>query len=455
MRIKNVDMLNGSLLKGILYFGIPLLFVSLIQNLFNAVDIMVLGAMADTNAVASVGATSAITHLLVNLAIGISNGTKIVLSRLLGEREDDKASKTVYTSIITSLILGVGVAVLGTSLSGVFLNITNCPAEIYDGAHTYLCIYFASVPAVLLYNFGSNILQVTGDSQRPLYYMIVSGLLNIVLNIILCLVLPNKAAAVAIATAASQILGAFLVIRRILRMDGPCRLNIKSRGWNTGIFKKLLINGLPIGFTSALYPLSNLQIQSSINSFGPAAIAGNSAMSNLDNIESAICSAPWCAASGVFVGKNLGANSPKRVKRSMAYCIGISGILSISISLLLFAFSGPLLSLFLSNDAEAIAYGQIRVLFVTLPYVICAINTIFVTSIQAFGYAVFTTINSITSVLLFRVFWMNVIFPLSPSFHMLMLCFSVSWCMVAVLNLVFFSYIYFRKFKKGLIKKMG
>ena len=453
-RIKNVDMLRGNLFRSIISFSVPILFIGLIQQLFNAVDIMVLGYLADTDAVASVGATSTIIHLLTNVALGVSSGAKIILARLMGEGEEKKTRETVYTSMVTALVLGVLVGILGMSLSPVFLRLTGCPSKIFDAANIYMMIYFASVPAMMIYNFGANILQVSGDSQRPLYYMILSGLLNVGLNLLLCLTLTDKVAAVAIATAASQILGAVLVVRRLLVMNGDCRLRLRGSRFSLFSFGKLMSNGIPIGITNSLYSLANLQIQSSINSFDTAAIAGNSATTSLENLQAAVVATPWHTAAGVFVGKNLGAGNKERVQKSFLYCLGISAFLSILVSATIYGFSHELVSLYVSSE-EAISFSQIRMLFTTLPYVLATTNGLLTGTIQAFGYSVFTTVNSIVSVLGFRIIWMQFIYPLNPTFHMLMLCFLISWGLVFVVNLAFFSYVYFGKFKRGKIKKIG
>jgi putative MATE family efflux protein len=453
-RIKNVDVLDGKLLPSILRFGIPLLFVALIQSLFNAVDIMVLGQMADTDAVASVGATTSIVHLLVTISFGISMGGKIVLARLIGEGAKEKTEQTVFTNIMTAIILGALTMVVGIALAPLFLKITNCPAEIYDGALIYLRLYFAAAPAIMIYNFGSNLLQVSGDSQRPLYYMIASGLLNVILNFILCLVMPQKVAAVAIATAASQILGAVLVFRRILVMDNDCRLLLRGVKWNWRSFYKIMANGLPIGFSSSLYSLANLQIQSALNSFGSAAIAGNAAAVNIEGIEGAIAASPWGSAVGVFVGQNVGADNKKRVKRSILICTAISIGVAIVMGVGTTLFSAPLLSLFV-DSADAVHYGQIRMLYILLPYAIAALNGILSNTIQAFGYSIFSTLNSILSVFVFRMIWMQNVYPLYPTFHVLMQCFLVSWMLIALVNLIFFFVLYYGRFKKNKIKKMG
>jgi len=453
-RIKDVDVLNGKLFPSIIRFGVPLLLVSLIQNLFNAVDIMVLGQMADNNAVAAVGATSTIVGLVVNISLGISMGAKIVIARLIGEGVREKTQQTVFTTIVTAVILGVLTMFAGIILAPLFLSFTNCPMEIYDDAALYLRLYFAAAPAIMLYNFGANLVRVAGDSQRPLYYMIASGLLNVVLNYVLCLIMPQKVAAVAIATAASQILGAVLVVCRILVMDNDCRLRVRGSKWNWRSFYKIMANGLPIGLSSSLYSIANLQIQTSLNSFGADAIAGNAAAVNIEGITGSIANVPWSSTASVFVGQNVGANNKKRVKHSILLCGAIASVLSLIISAVAIFFSPTLLSLFVDSDA-AVRYGQIRMLYIVIPYVVAAINGLIGNTIQAFGYSIFTTVNSIFTVFVFRMIWMNYVYPLCPTSHVLMRCFLVSWILTAVINYIFFFYLYYGKFKKNKIKKMG
>jgi Na+-driven multidrug efflux pump len=317
-----------------------------------------------------------------------------------------------------------------------------------------MSIYFAAAPAIMLYNFGSNVLQVSGDSQRPLYYMMISGSLNVVLNFVLCIIMEEKVAAVAIATAASQILGAFLVLRRISVIEGDCKLRIRGSRFNWRSFKLLMVNGLPIGFSSALYSLANLQIQTALNSFGAEAIAGNSATINVEGIMNSIAVAPWSSAIGVFVGQNVGAGNKKRVKQSIIVGLSVSIGLALFFGAIVILFSAPLLSLFVGGG-EAVRYGQIRMLYIILPYAIAALNGMLANSIQAFGYSIFSTVNSILSVFVFRMFWMNFIYPLCPTFHVLMQCFLVSWTLTALVNLIFFFYIYYGKFKADKLKKMG
>ncbi|MBQ9783369.1 MAG: MATE family efflux transporter [Clostridia bacterium] len=453
MRMKNVDMVHGKLIKSIILYAIPILLMGLIQKLFNAVDVMVLGAMADTNAVASVGATSSLVHLLIDSFFGISNGTRVVLSRMLGAREEEKARKTASTSMLIAVILGVATAVLGFVFAPIFLDWTNCPAECLDGAVTYLRLYLLAAPAILIYNFGSAILEVSGDTRRPLLYMMISGALNVVLNFALCMVLEEKVAAVAIATAVSQLVGAVLVVLRLFRMDEICQLRWNRMRWSNSAFGSIMKNGLPIALYSALYPMANLQIQAQVNSFGPAYMAGATATSNLDGILSTVAAAPMASAITAFVGQNMGAGKPERVKKTILFCSSVSIVMGLILGVIGTLCSRPLVSLFVSEEA-AIAAGRERLWYVMFPHFIACANTCLSRVIQSFGYSTFTTVNSVVTVLVFRVFWTAVVYNANPTFGMLCLCFPVSWALACAINLPVTLYLYFGRYKKGTLKKM-
>lgn len=454
MKIKSVDPLHGNLFKSIIIYAIPILFIKLVQSLFNSVDIIVLGNVADTNAVAAVGATGPIISLVVDTFFGISTGARIVLARLVGEGDEEKVKKTVSTALITAVSIGTVIAVFGIFFANMFLVLSKCPAECFEGAKLYVQIYVAATPAILLYNFGTAVLNVSGDTQRPLYYMMFSGVLNVVLNFVFCLILPQKVAAVAIATAVSQILGAVLVIRRMCVMDGVCRFSFKEIRWSKYAFRKIMYNGIPIGITHALYPFSNLQIQSQINALGPAVMAGSTAMSNVESLVSAIASAPYSTAASVFVGQNIGANNYNRVKKSIIYCLTLSVGIGALFSILSIWYAEPLAALYVSGDEAAVAAALIRRKYILDLYFIACFNGIMSAILQAFGYSAYSTANTIVSVLLFRFFWTGVVYPSHQNFDWLCLCFSVSWTLVMIVNILLFIYAYNFKFKKGKLKKM-
>ena len=449
---RNVDATKGPLVPLIVTFVIPLVLTTMLQQLFNAVDIAVLGNMADTTAVAAVGATTTIIHLIVDAFVGVSSGAKIVLSRLFGQNNEKELKRTIDTSLIVAVVFGIIIALAGFFLAPVFLNITKCPENCFNSATLYIRIYVIAAPAILLYNYGAAILTSSGDSRRPLYYAIASGLLNVVLNIILCLILEEKVAAVAIATAASQVLAATLMIIRLRRLDGILRVRLTKMRFNFSAFAQLMRFGIPLALQTLVYPLANLQISAAINSYGDICMAGNSAANTMHQLTASFRNA-FGTATATFMGQNIGAGKPERVRASLFHNIWMCLALCLPISFLEWAL-GPLwLQIFLGQDTEAIGYAMIRVAILNSCTFFLLMNTVLGHAIQAFGYPVFSTINAVTWVLGFRIFWMAVIYPRYTSYASLITCFGVSWILTFICNVVIFTVIYLR-YKKGKYKRI-
>ena len=444
---KNINITSGPLFPSIVRFSVPLIIGSLIQLLFNAVDIMVLGNMADTVAVAAVSATSAVTSLLINSFIGFSTGTNIILARFLGAKDDENIRKTTDTSILSSAGIGVLIAVAGLFLSPTLLRLTDCPAECFDGARLYLRIYLLSTPAILIYNFGSAIIRVSGDTKKPLYYIIASGLLNVVLNVILCLVLEQKVAAVAIATLSSQVLSALLVVIHLLRTEGPCRMNLRKLFFHWHTLGRILRFGLPSAVTHSLYCIPNLLIQSTINGFGPSVMAGNTAAASLEGMISCVHNG-FGAASMTFVGQNLGAGNDKRVKQSILYCFLVNLIAGTAIGITATLCGRPILRLYLPGDEAAVTAGMVRMMHISLFLGVGAVNALLANVLNAFGYPTLQTFCSLFSILGLRIVWMLFLYPIWPSVEMLFFCYTVSWCMQLLLLSASFA-VAFRRFKTG------
>ena len=441
---KNVDATKGALIPLIIAYSVPLILSTIVQTLFNAVDMAVLGNMADPTSVASVGATSSVFSLLVHGFVGISAGLKILLANYIGAKDTKKVTGSISTALIFSFVFGVIIAFFGFVFTPPLLSLTNCPSDCFDGAVIYLRIYFLATPAVLIYNYGSSILTAGGDTQRPLYYMLAGGVLNLALNIILCIILPQKVVAVAIATAASQILGAILVLSRIKKVYD---LHIKSISFDMHALVTMLKFGIPIAVTNVLYPIANLQMQSAINSYGSAAIAGNSASINFEGIVAAFTGA-FATTSGVFMSQNLGALKHDRVKKSLFHSLWMSVTVSALVGGLLFLGGRFLMSLLLGGKSpEAVEYGMMRSMFVTLPYFITGINGILGHAMQAFGYPAISSVNSIICILGFRIAWMKWIYPMFHSLIGVMACFTVSWILLLLLNLITFTVIFCRYLK--------
>lgn len=448
--IKNIDATEGKLLPLIIIYAIPLIISTLVQTLFNSIDIVVLRYASDNIAVASVGATSAIVHLVINAFIGLAGGTNVILARYIGAKEDKKASVAVSTSLISAVFIGILAAVVGVVFSGDFLAMTNCPEECFEAAKSYLQIYFVASPAILVYNYGAGILRTAGDSNRPLIYMVWSGILNVGLNILLCMILEEKVAAVAIATFASQVLGAVLVVIRLCKMNDCCRLDLKKLVWDIKTFGLILKYGLPICFYHAIFPITNVMISSAINSFGPAAIAGSTAASNLEGILNSVTSA-FNISAMTFIGQNLGAKKPDRVRRSFWICLAVSTILTLVVTAIMCLSIRFWLGFFVGTDEEAINFALVRVKYLTSIYFVGAMNSVFSGVLQAFGYSFLTSLNSVSAVFILRVIWMNFIYPQFKTFGSIFFCYTVSWGLLWVCN-VAIAIVVFARYKKNKLK---
>ena len=449
---RTLNLTEDRIFPTILRFAWPLIVGSMMQILFNAIDIMVLGNMADSLAVASVGATSQITALIVNTFIGLSAGTGIVLARFLGARDKKQTRNTVDTALLTAVFFGFFIILLGLFFAPTLLRLIKCPDDCFAGAMLYLRIYFFAAPFILIYNFGSEIIRATGDTKRPLCYIVVAGLSNVVLNVVLCLVLPQKVAAVAIATFSSQVLSAVLVMVRLVRIEGDCRVCLRRMRFYPDAFVRILRFGTPTAINHALYCIPNLMIQSSINAFGASAIAGHTAAASIEGLANCVCSG-FGSATVTFMGQNLGAGKKERVNRSMAYCFLLSFGSALVLGLAACICGTPLLRLYVPDDQAAVAFGLVRLHILTAFLFINGINSFLARAVQAFGYNALHATGSIFSVLGLRVIWMQFIYPLSPTPQMLYLCFTVSW--TAQMLLLCCSFLYaLHKYRTNALPKL-
>ncbi len=451
--MRKVDATQGNLVKLIFLYTIPLILTNIVQHLFTLVDTAVLGNMADTVAVASVGATTTITSLILNGITGLSAGISIVLARYVGQKDEQKIRTTIDTALLTGVGFGMIVAVLGVIFAPALLAFIECPAECFNGAVLYLRIIIAAAPITMLYNYGAAIMRTMGDTQRPLTYITVSGLVNVGLNVILCNVLTEKVAAVALATIASKIISAALVFHRLCHLENGRQVSIKKMRFDPKAFQSVIQYGIPSAISTLLYPIANLQVVPAINSFGVDAVAGNSAATHLQNIANSFTTG-FSHATTTFMGQNIGAEQRNRVKKSFWYCLGF-GILIAGVIGTFLHLSGKLwLGLILGNSAEtAISYGMIRLFYITQFMFISLTNNVLLHALQAYGYPLFGSISSILFTLGFRVLWMQVIFPKNPSFGMVMLCFTVSWSLNMIFNAIFVAIISHR-YSKGIYKKI-
>ena len=463
MKNRTVNFTEGRLLPTIITYAVPLVLASLIQMLFNVADFSILGnfdTSADSSATGAVGATGALVNLLVSSIVGLSQGTNILLARAVGGKEEDRARQIVGTTMILSVVSSIAVLTFGLISVGWFLRVTGCPANCYDGAITYMRIYFLTTPAIYVYNFGSAIIRVSGDSRSPFNYILISGLLNVILNFILCVVMSDKVAAVALATLVSNVVAAALTVRYLLRMkSGPCGVDLKKIDFSWRELGNIFILGLPTAFTTALYSISDLQMQSAINAFGSSVVAGNSASAKLDGFVNSF-TYPLAATVMVFVGQNLGAEQKERVKKSIVICF----ILSVATAIILgngaLLISDPIIRTLLPNDPLGIEVARVRIEWVLSLYFICAADSILSFTMRAFGYPILPMLNSLVSVILFRAVWMTWIYPVLPvsgnaavDIMNVYKCYMVSWILSLLVQIILFTVVY-RRYLKGRGKKI-
>ncbi len=452
MQIKKADLVNGPITRTIFSFSLPIIIGSLIQVLFNMADQVVLGQMAGTVAVAAVGACGPAISLVINSFSGLSLGVTVLLTRTLGAGDHERARRIISTALFAAVGIGAISASVGILSARALLTVTNCPSECLNDSILYITIYYASAPVILLYNFSSSILRVTGDTQRPLIYMILAGVLNVVMNVVLCLILTQKVAAVAIATLSSQALGAILVVVRLCRVKEGYRFDPRKPVFDWGVFGKLLRYGVPNALNSAFYPFSNLQILANINTFGTAATAGYSAAVSLTGITSSVVGG-FNHTTAALVGQNLGAQRPDRVGKSIRQTLLWSMLIAETVGLVSTLLHVPLLGLYLPDSKEAIAFGLQYMLHVTCFYFITAANGVFSSSLNAFGYSTFTALSSLLSVVAFRPVWLATVYRAHPDFPTLMLCFTVSWLLLLSIHIPAFAIVY-RRYRNGKLKKL-
>ena len=364
-----IDMLNGPIMPKLLTFAFPLILSSALQLTFNAADVIVVGRFEGDTALAAVGAPGALINLLINLFLGFSVGANVVVAQCYGANDYRETSAAVHTSIGLSLVSGIGVGVMGFFLAGFFLQLMNTPSEVLPLATTYMKIYFLGMPANMVYNFGAAILRAIGDTRRPLTYLIISGATNVVLNLVFVLAFGLGVQGVALATIISQFVSAILILLCLMRSEGSIHLDIRKIRFQRDKVWKIARVGLPAGLQGTFFSISNVLIQSTVNSFGAIVVAGNTAASNIENYVYVSMNAIYQAAI-TFTGQNVGARKYDRISRvtrsSLLAVLGIGLILGG----ILMAFLRPLLGIYTQDDA-VISAGVIRTTIIAPTYFLC------------------------------------------------------------------------------------
>ncbi len=437
MKTKSLDMTKGSLFKNIFIFTIPIIITNLLQLLFNAADIIVVGQYCGSNAVAAVGSNGALVNLLVNIMVGLSVGTGIITAQSIGAKDYKTVEKTVHTAIPTALIVGGILSVVGFFLSGEILKLMDSPKEVLPLATTYLKIYFLGVISSSVYNFGAAILRSAGDTKSPLIFLSVAGILNIALNLIFVIAFDMGVSGVAIATTVSQTLSAVLVVIALIKRTDCCHLDLKKMKIYKKELKRILKIGIPSSIQSSMFSISNVIVQSSVNTFGAAAVSGNAAATNIEGFVYTAMNAFHITTLN-FTGQNIGAGNFKRAKRVLKQNLVYAGLTGIVLGVLGYIFATPLLSLYITDSSQAINVGIVKLTYVCLPYFLCGIMEVVAGALKGMGATMHTMLISVIGACAFRIIWIFTIFS-TDKYHTLNILFfsyPISWTITAIANII-------------------
>lgn len=443
-RSVQINLTEGPILTKLLQFSIPLVLSSLLQLLFNAADIIVVGRFAGDNSLAAVGSTGSLVNLLVNLFQGLSIGTNVVAAHYFGANKKSELKETVHTAMLLSVYSGIIMTVVGVSLATPILRLMKAPIEVLELAAVYLRIYFGGITATMIYNFGSALLRAKGDTQRPLYILLLAGVINLILNLLFVIVFKMDVAGVGWATVISQCISAFLVVLILIYEKDDFHLNLKELKINLSIFSRIVKIGLPAGFQGIIFSFSNVIIQSSINSFGATMIAGNSAAVNLEGFVYTSMNG-FSQGALTFCSQNLGARKFDRIKK-VVFVSQISVFVIGAVMGGLFLLTGKYLLGFYSKNVEVINTGMERCWVIFTTYYLCGMMDTMANSIRGIGHSLMPAIVTVFGVCVYRLLWIFTFFQI-PQFHKpvtIFLSYPISW----ILTYIILIFCYLKVFKK-------
>lgn len=429
-----IDMLNGPLAPKIVRFALPLMASSILQLLFNAADVIVVGKFAGDASLAAVTSTGSLINLLVNLFVGFSIGANVTVAQAIGHGDAERTGKAVHTSILLALIGGVFLALFGNVAAPRLLRLMSSPENVIGLSSLYLRIYFLGMPGMLCYNFGSALLRAGGDTRRPLNFLTIAGVVNVCLNLLLVIVFRLDVAGVAIATAVSQYISGGLVLQCLANETGILQLNLKKLGFDREVLTNIVRVGLPAGFQGIVFSLSNVVIQSSINSFGDIVMAGSGAQANIEGFVYVGMNAFYQACL-TFTSQNYGAGQTKRCDRTLGWCqvfVVLAGVLLGGFAYLF----GPQLLTIYTGSPDVIAAGLVRARYVALPYFLCGMMDVMVGALRGLGWSVAPMFVSIGGACVFRLVWIATIFQVYHTPDVLYLSYPVSWILTGTIHLV-------------------
>lgn len=434
-----IDMCNGSIMDKLISFFLPLMLSGILQLMFNAVDIIVVGRFSGSQALAAVGSTTALINVFINLFMGISLGTNVLAARFYGAGKEEEMADTVHTSIAFALLSGIVMAFIGVCCAKWSLELMGTPADVIDQATLYMRIYFLGMPFFMLYNYGAAILRAVGDTKRPLIYLMISGLINAVLNMFLVIVFHMDVEGVAIATIVSQLISCILVLRCLYRTEGSYQLRFSKLTLKKCYLIQIFQVGIPAGLQSTVINFSNALLQSSVNSFGSTAMAGYTAANNVLGFLFTSINAVTQACMS-FTSQNFGVGKYKRMDKILIDCliltIGVGGILGGGS----YVFGAQIIGIY-TEDAAVIQAGMEVLSITTIPYFLCGIMDLFPGALRGMGYSAIPMILSIIGTVGTRIVWIFGIFPNHRSLETLFISYPASWSITIVMQLVCFYFV--------------
>ena len=442
-----IDMCSGPLVGSLLRFSLPLMASGILQLLFNAADIIVLGQFASSSAMAAVGATSSLNTLMVNLFLGLSIGCSVVMAHSYGAQDWRRVQDTVHTAILLALFCGAALILLGLPLLPVLLGWMDTPADLMDQSVLYMRIVFLGMPAMMAYDFGAGILRAIGDTRRPLFFLTAAGITNACLNVFFVLVFHMDVAGVALATSISQYLSAGLILRCLARPGTRYQLHPRQLRLHKATLLQILRVGLPAGIQSVVFSVSNVLIQSSINSFGTLAVAGSTAAANIENFVYTAMESVYQAALN-FTSQNIGAGQKERVPLILRDCLLLVAVIGAILGGLAVLFGRQLLSIY-TSDPQVLPYGIDRIHVVCLTYLLCGLMDVACGVVRGMGAAVTPTVVSLTGACGLRIVWIFTVFGSMHSLFVLYLSYPVTWIVTFTMHMVCFVWFYRRLRRSG------
>ena len=443
----SMDMCEGAIFKKMILFALPLMASSLLQLLFNAADIVVVGRFAGDNSLAAVGSTSSLINLLVNLFVGLSVGANVLVAQFFGAKREKELSSTVHTAMAISIVSGIFLTIIGVIGAPIILRLMKTPEAVLDLSVVYLRTYFLGMTAMMVYNFGAAILRAVGDTKRPLYFLMTAGVINVVFNLFFVIVLKWGVFGVGLATTISQVVSAILIVRCLMKEQSGIQLRLRELRIHKDKLIRILQIGLPAGFQGTLFSLSNVFIQSSVNLFGEVVVAGNSAAANIEGFVYVAMNAFHQAAIS-FTSQNYGAKKYDRINKILFVAEGCAIVVGLFFGIGATA-AGPVLLRIYTTSSDVVAAGMVRLGIICTTYALCGVMDVLVGSLRGLGYSVVPMIVSLVGACATRLVWLATVFQID-AFHKIetvYIIYPISWILTATAHII--TYVIVRRKIRG------